>query len=81
MTILTWFLLIVIISCLLFLYIIPFLVRYYLKRLSGKLEKKARQESGAGKKDGSINIDYISKSHKDKEAPGDYVDFEEIDDK
>ncbi|HOY31321.1 MAG TPA: hypothetical protein PKW80_05530 [Bacteroidales bacterium] len=78
-----WFLLIVFISWFLFIYILPFFVRLYLKRLHGKFEKQAEQQERSKKEEGTINIDYIpeNENKSDKEAPGEYVDYEEIDDK
>jgi hypothetical protein len=81
MNVFFWFLLVVFISWVLVSYIIPLLLRHYLKKLSGKFEKRADQASRSKKDEGSVNIDYVPENQKEKEAPGDYVDFEEIDEK
>ena len=52
-----------------------------MKRLSGKFEKHAEQESRSKKEEGSVSIDYVPEKHTEKEAPGDYVNYEEIDEK
>jgi len=79
----SWFLIIVLIGWILFLYVIPFFVRLYLNKLAKKFENHSQQTSAPEKKEGSVNIDYIPEKHleKDKEAPGDYVNFEDIEEK
>lgn len=79
----SWFLIIVLIGWLFFIYVFPFLLRLYLKKLSKRFENQAQQASKPEKKDGSVSIDYIPEElqKKEKEAPGDYVNFEEIEKK
>lgn len=83
MNVFFWFLFILAISWVFFIYVFPFLLRIYLKRLSGKFEKHAEQESRSKKEEGSVSIDYVPEKHIEKEndAPGDYVNYEEIDEK
>ncbi len=45
------------------------------------MENHAEQATRSQKKEGSVNIDYIPENKDGKEAPGDYVDFEEIKEK
>jgi hypothetical protein len=61
--------------------VIPFLLKVYVKRLSRKFEKQAEQATRSKKEKGSVTIDHIPDNKTVKEAPGDYVDFEEIDKK
>ncbi len=79
----SWFLIIVLIGWILFLYVIPFFARWYLKKLSKKFETHSEQPQSPEKKEGSVTIDYIPEKHleKDKDAPGDYVNFEDIEEK
>jgi len=81
MSIFFWFILIVFVSWLLIIYVVPFLLKYYLKRLAKRMENHAEQATRSQKKEGSVNIDYIPENKDGKEAPGDYVDFEEIKEK
>jgi len=79
----SWFVIVIVIGWLFFIYVFPFLLKRYLKRISKRFENQAQQASKPEKKDGSVSIDYIPEElqKNDKEAPGDYVDFEEIEKK
>lgn len=76
-----WFALIIFIGWVLFIYILPLVMRYYLKKLSGKMKQQAEDMPKQKEKEGTISVDYIPENHKEKEAPGDYVNYEEINEK
>ncbi len=64
-------------------YILPFILRLFIKRMSERANKYFQQENfRQNKKKGDITIDFNQKSKKviDKDT-GEYVPFEEIDDK
>jgi hypothetical protein len=80
------FVLIVILIYLVFIlimrYIMPFVLRLFVRRMANKTRKQYEQQAkGNEKKKGEVTIDYAPKTNKkiDKDT-GDYVPFEEIDD-
>jgi len=83
MNVFLWFILVVAIAWVLFVYVFPLVLKRYLKRMTGKFEKQAEQEARSKKEEGSVSIDYVPENQKEKEkdAPGDYVNFEDIDEK
>ncbi len=77
-----WFLLIVLISWIVFIYIIPFVARIFLRRLAKRFQNYTEKtQHNNNKPEGSVNIDYGSDKPKKPSEVGDYVDFEEIKDK
>ncbi len=77
-----WFLLIVFSSWIVFIYIIPFLVRIFLRRLAKRFQNYAEKNNqNTTKPEGTVNIDYTGDQPKKSTDIGDYVDYEEIKDK
>ncbi|MEI6124642.1 MAG: hypothetical protein WCQ95_13575 [Bacteroidota bacterium] len=73
-----WFLFIVFISWLVFLYIIPFVGRIYFRRLAKRFQNQSEKNARSDRPEGSVHVDYVPDDQKKSSAPGDYVDFEEI---
>lgn len=81
MNVFFWFALIVLIAWIFFIYVLPLLLRVYLKKLSRSFHKHADEQGKPERNEGTVNIDYIPENHKEKTAPGDYVNYEEINEK
>ncbi len=77
-----WFLLIVFSPWRIFIYIIPFLARIFLRRLAKRFQNYAEKDNqNTPKPEGTVNVDYAGDPQKKSSDIGDYVDFEEIKDK
>lgn len=76
-------LLIVIIGPYVFRWLLPILIKSFVKRAQNQMNQQFQQQDNQHKKEGEININTNfkeTKSSNDKTQLGDYVDFEEIKD-
>jgi hypothetical protein len=53
-------------------------IKRYLNRLTKKYQQQQKPEK---KPDGFVNVDYVPDIKNNKSAPGEYVNYEEINDK
>ncbi len=75
-----WFLAVVVVSWLFILFVLPFLGRLFLRKLSRNLQNhvKNSQQTSEEKPEGSVRIENIPPSPDKKTDVGDYVNYEEI---
>lgn len=77
-----WFLVVVGVSWLVILYVLPFLGRLFLRRLSKKFQDQmANQQQQEQKPEGSVHIENVPSTPEKKIDLGDYVNYEEINEK
>jgi hypothetical protein len=77
-----WFLAVVIVSWLVILYVLPFLGKLFLRRISKKFQDHVENaQRNEPKPEGSVHIDNIPPAPNNKIEMGDYVNYEEIDEK
>lgn len=83
LNILLWFAVIVVISWVLILYVIPLILGFYFKGLSRKVYKYSYDmEKKSGEQNGKVKVDYMPEKNTGRaDKIGEYVDFEEIQDK
>lgn len=60
------------------IYVVPLVIKRYLNRLTKKYQQQQKPEK---KPDGFVNVDYVPDIKNNKSAPGEYVNYEEINDK
>jgi Na+/H+ antiporter NhaD/arsenite permease-like protein len=77
-----WFLAVVFVSWLVILYVLPFLGKLFLRRLSKKFQDHVENSQRTEEKpEGSVHIENIPDNPDKKFEMGDYVNYEEIDEK
>lgn len=82
MNVIFWFLVVVFVSWLVILFVIPFLGRIFLRKLTKNfrdhIEHTQKEEI---EPEGSVHIDNIPTAPEKKKDLGDYVNYEEINEK
>lgn len=79
MNVFLWFLAIVFFSWLFVLFVLPFLGRIFLRKLSKNISNHVnRTQQTEAKPEGSVRIENIPTNPDKKIETGDYVNFEEI---
>jgi hypothetical protein len=77
-----WFLAVVGVSWLVILYVIPFLGKLFLRRLSKKFQNHVENyQKSEPQPEGSVHIENIPSTLEKKLDLGDYINYEEINEK
>ncbi|MGM0567210.1 MAG: DUF4834 family protein [Bacteroidota bacterium] len=64
-------------------YLLPYILKRFIRKTEEKYKRQQRDYQDQTKKEGDIRINYKNKNHQHKKTDdlGEYVDYEEVDDK